>query len=318
MVIFLYGPDVHRLKKESDSVVSKYKEKHPNGFNFFSISLQDDGLKKLEDTIKTVSFFEEIKLILLRGVTANKANAEALGELIKEQDLIKNKAIVLLVSENLSEKDFKTKNPGLFAILADKNNLVRNFENLDGKKLENWIIKEFGERGCSMSPSTAKMLIDVVGKDTPRLISEIQKLSNFKIKGEIKPDDIRTLVVGDVETNIFNFLDAITARNKVKAIELLYKELKTGHDGHYLLTMLVYQLRNSLIVKDLLSRKLTPSEVAKKAKIHPFVVSKLSKSLGQTTQDLEAKFRSLAQIEILSKQGRLDVEESLYNFVLNC
>ena len=107
MVIFLYGPDVHRLKKESDSVVSKYKEKHPNGFNFFSISLQDDGLKKLEDTIKTVSFFEEIKLILLRGVTANKVNAEALGELIKEQDLIKNKAIVLLVSENLSEKDFK-------------------------------------------------------------------------------------------------------------------------------------------------------------------------------------------------------------------
>jgi len=81
---------------------------------------------------------------------------------------------------------------------------------------------------------------------------------------------------------------------------------------------LVYQLRNSLIVKDLLSRKLTPSEVAKKAKIHPFVVSKLSKSLSQTTQDLEAKFRSLAQIEILSKQGRLDVEESLYNFVLNC
>lgn len=318
MVIFLYGPDNYRLKQETNSVVLKYKEKHPGGLNFFSINLNNDDPAKLKEAVRTVSFFDDVKLILVRNSFTDKNKSEHIGGMIKEFDLVNIKSPVMLFSENLEEKELKSRNSKLFSVLSDKNNLVRNFEVLEGRKFENWVAKEFYNRNCSISLGAAKLLIRMVGNNTTRLISEVEKLSNFKLRGDIKAEDIDLLVLGDIETNIFNLLDAITAGNKVKALELLYKELKTGRDPYYLLTMIVYQLRNSLIVKDLLSRKLTSSEIAKKAKIHPFVVSKLSKSLNQPIQKLKDDFNTFARIEVLSKKGGVNVEDSLYNFVLNC
>lgn len=318
MIIFLYGPDNYRLKQETNSVVLKYKQKHPGGLNFFSINLNNDDPAKLKEAVRTVSFFDDVKLILVSNSFADKKRAEAISEMTKEFDLINVKSPVMLFSENLEEKDLKTRNSKLFGILSGKDNLVRNFEVLEGRKFEDWVIKEFYDRGCNIFPAIARVLVQRIGSDTVRLISEIEKLSNFKLKGEIREEDLNLLVPADIEINIFNLLDAITSGNKAKAFELLYKELKTGRDPHYLLTMVVYQLRNSLIVKDLLSRKLTSSEIAKKAKIHPFVVSKLSRSLNQPIQKLKDDFNVFARIEILSKQGRVDVEDSLYNFVLNC
>lgn len=318
MVIFLYGPDNYRLKQETNSVILKYKQKHSSGLNFFSINLNNDDPAKLKEAVRTVSFFDEVKLILVKNSFTDKKKAEAVSEIIKEFELISIKSPVILFSENLEEKDLKSQNSKLFGILSSKDNLVRNFEVLEGRKFEDWVIKEFYDRNCHVSPAIAKLLIQRIGNDTIRLVSEIEKLSNFKLKGEAKEEDLNLLVPADIETNIFNFLDAITSGNKAKAFELLYKELKTGRDPHYLLTMVVYQLRNSLIVKDLLSRKLTSSEIAKKAKIHPFVVSKLSRSLNQPIQKLKDDFNAFARIEILSKQGRVDVEDSLYNFVLSC
>ena len=317
MIIFLYGPDSYRLRQETNSVIAKYKEKYPGGLNFFSINLEDGNPNKLKDIVRTESFFNDVKLILIKNAF-NKSITEEIGDLIESYDLLKTKSVVLLFNENALGKELAAKSKKLFGTLSDSKNLVRNFEVLEGRKLESWIEKEFSLRNCSVSSPVIKLLIQLAGVDSARLIIEIEKLSNFKLRGDIKPEDIKLLIHNEAETNIFNLLDALSSKNREKAFELLYKELKTGRDPHYLLTMFVYQLRNSLVVKDLLSRKLSTSEIAKRAKLHPFVVSKLAKILNQQSDDLKSKFSVLAQVEVLAKKGIIDVEESLYNFVLNC
>ena len=317
MIIFLYGQDSYRLGKEADSIVEKYKKKHPSGLNFSNFDLERDSIGEVDNYVRTLSFFDEVKLAVIKNSFLNSSTPESLLDLINGNNLLDNKAVVLLFRENFPAKDLKTKNSKLFILLTSDRSLSRNFEVMDGRKLEDWIKRCFQERNCSISGVLARNLISSVGDDTNRLTCEIDKLSSFKLKGEIESGDIENLVNRDIETNIFSLLDAITARNKVKALELLYTELKNGRDPHYLLTMFVHQIRNMMVLKDLLGRNLGASEIAKMTKIHPFVISKLKNSLNQDFSSIRDRFNYLAQTDQLSKQGRADIEDRLYNLVLN-
>lgn len=316
MIIFLYGPDGYRLNKEADSVIQKYRQKHASGVNFFNFDLSSSSIRDIENTIKTVSFFDEIKLVVIRSVFFVKDSVDLI-ELIKNYDVISDKGAVLLIKESLAEKDLIAKNKKLFGLLSGEKSLVRKFESLVGKKLEDWVRKEFYDRNCSISPVVIRRLIDMVGKDNIRLIYEIDKISNYKLKGEIRSEDIDKLVNPNIELNIFHLLDAIAARNKSKSLELLYSELKTGRDLYYILTMVAYQLRNMLIIKDLADRGLSAQEISKKSGIHQFVVGKSMGLLSKISKDdLSSKFSSLAKMDIMFKNGQADLEDYFYNFVL--
>ncbi len=316
MIIFLYGPDGYRLNKEADSIIQKYRQKHASGVNFFNFDLTNNSIKDVEDTIKTVSFFDEVKLAVIRSAFFVKDSTDLI-ELIKNYDIINDKGAVLLIKENSAEKDLVIKNKKLFGLLSGNKGLTRNFESLIGKKLEDWVRKEFYDRSCAISLIAVRRLIQTAGKDTFHLICEIDKISNYKLRGEVGSEDIDKLVNLNIELNIFHLLDAIAARNKLKALELLYSEFKTGRDPYYILTMIVYQLRNMLIIKDLAGRGLSAQEIFKKSGIHPFVINKSSGFLSQLSSEyIKSKFKQLCSLELNSKSGSEDLVDSLYYFIL--
>ncbi len=316
MIIFLYGPDSFRIRQEVNSVKDKYKKKYPNGIDFYNFDLAAAGTDTLDDAIKTASFFREVKLIALKN-SFEKDNPGRIMKLIKDYGLKDDKLTVLLFGEPSAEKDLKAKDGKLFSVLTDKQNLVRNFEKLDGSKLEAWVKKEFSLRNCLISSVLARKLIQLAGSDTDRLIAEINKLSNYRLKGEIAGIDIDKLVSKKAELSIFDLIDAIAAKNKARALELLYQELQTGRDPYYILTMITYQLRNALVVKDLSQRGLSGQEIAKKAKLHPFVVRKMVGSNKYAQDEIRRYFNSLAQADISIKQGKTDIEDCLYGLILS-
>ncbi len=318
MIIFLYGPDGYGIRKEVASIEEKYKKKHPNSVDLFNFDLSGSDAEQINEAIKTVSFFNDVKLITIKNCFAQKNNCDHICRLIEAYSLIDDKSIVLLFVETLPEKSLKAKDSRLFVLLSNKNNLIRDFEKLDGIKLEAWVKREFALRNCAISSASARHLIQSAGADTHRLIEEINKLSNYKLRGEIEVEDINNLVTKDIDLNIFNLLDAISSKNKVTALELLYKELETGRDPYYLLTMIVYQLRNMLIVNDMAQRNLNSQLIAQKTKLHPFVVRKIMSGNKYPLESIKIHFNYWAQADQLIKQGRADIEDCLYSFTLNC
>lgn len=312
MIIFLYGPDGYRLGREAEAIVKKYKEKHSSGVNYFSFDLSDHSVGDVENVIKTVSFFNEVKLIAVKNIFNQKIAAKAV-ETIKNFRLQDLKEVVLLVKEYAQEKDLITKNRELFKILAS-GSLARSFDVLDRKKLENWICVEFRARGCSIQPAIAKKLIESAGNDSSRLASEIDKLSNYKLRGEINSQDIDKLVSKDIEPNIFHLLDALALGNKTKSTEFLYTELKTGRDPYYILTMIIYQFRNLIIAKDLKARGYSESEISQKAKLHPFVAKKAARSHFNLNDSLKI-YQFLLALDTGFKSGKINLEDSLYSLV---
>src|SRR3989344_5910124 len=275
MLIFLYGPDSYRLKQAKDGIIQRYKAKYPSGLNFFVLDISvSSSLDTLEDAIKSLSFFGEHKLIVLRNIFSKKTQAEAILKQIHNYNIMSVKDLTLLVAEDSQGKDLAIKNPELFKLLSSRDSLVKNIEPLQGKELGEWIRQEFSYRNCVVDSTAINKLVSIAGNDTWRLSNEIQKLSGYKNIEKITGTDVDALVIKNIDMNIFNLIDAIAQKNQSNALKLLYQEIKTGQDPYYILTMIVHQFRYILIAKDLHKQGYSEGEISRKTKLHPFVVKK--------------------------------------------
>ena len=285
MTIFLYGQDAYRLKQGLGQVVAGYKKKYPNGLNLFSFDLSDNEQKgRFEDSLKTASLFEEAKLIIARNIFASKDSSGWVKKILFEHGIGKNKEIVVAVVEPATQKELEKTNKELFKDLASTSATVRNFEYLDGVKLVNWVRSEFASLNCSIDTVSARTLVGLTGNESWQLANEIQKLANYRQKGAITSQDVAALVSGRTELNIFNFVDAIVSKNRAKSYELLYRELKNGRDPHYLLAMMAYGFR--------------------------------SRANKFSLEELRSAFGKLLEMDTLSKNGAINLVDTLFEFVI--
>jgi len=316
MIIFLYGSDGYRLKQNTNIVTENYRKKHPDGvFLKFDLSCEDE-ISKTEDAIKSGSLFNEVRLIVIKNSFSNQAYSDRIGDLIKAQNILKQKDTVLLFVENKDRKEL-TKNKDFFNLLTEKYNMARDIEYLEGENLIKWIKSEFALRKCSIDKDGLKELITIVGNESWILINEIDKLCNFKTDGVVKKEDVILLNSKKTDLNIFDFVDAIAGKNKSRAYEILFKEIQNGRDPYYLLTMVVYGFRNLLAVKDLSDKRMSLDFIAKKAHLHPFVARKTYNSAVKfTLEELKSTYWHLLDMDTNSKEGTSNIVDSLFLFAL--
>lgn len=316
LIIFLYGPDGYRLKQNSNIILDNYRKKHPGGV-FVKFDLSNVGeISKVEDAIKSGSLFGGVKLIIIKNIFSNKTDSDRIGEFIKSQNIIKEKGTVLLFIENQEEKEL-AKNKNLFNLLSGNDNMVRNIEYLQGEHLAKWIKNEFILRNCSVESNAVKELIAIAENDSWTLVNEVNKLCNLMVGSLIKREDVILLSSKKIDLNIFDFVDAVAGKNKARAYEILFKEVQSGRDPYYLLTMMVYGFRNLLTVKDLSDRGMSVDAITKKAKLHPFVVRKTYQSSGKFKPgELKTIYRQLLDMDTQSKEGIINLSDSLFTFVL--
>lgn len=347
MIIFLYGRDGYRLKQNLDKIVAQYQAKY-SGMGLAvldsDVGSQSSDLsggrvfnivQKLEDLVKTVPFFDEKRLIILKNAFSA---ARAIADLIKKWGLASDKQRVLVFVENWEEKELQKKDRELFNLLSAKPNIIKSFESLEGKQLENWAKEEIESLGSKIEFAALKKLISYAtnppSKDEPadpaniwRLKQEIDKLVNYKSTAEsdnttknslINASDIELLVGPNVNLNIFEVIDAIASKNRYKAAAVLYNHLEKGVDPYYIFSMIVYQFRNLLKVKALTKNAVPYADIIKKTGLNPYVVKKTyEQSKKFDLDELKRLFAKLAQLEISAKSGSIDMAEGLYQFTFS-
>ncbi len=300
-----------------EKIVAEYHKKNANGIGFLSLDLGESAgeIKKLEDSIKTVSFFDEKRLVVVKNIFGE---AEKLLEIMKNWDLAGDKQNIFVITENLSQTELIKKSKKLFGLLVAKPNIYKSFEPLAGRQLENWMNNEVKANGASINTAAVKKLIDYASDDSWRLSQEISKLANYSQGEIINEKMVEQLVLPSANLSIFETIDALGAKNKAKALTLLARHLENGDDPYRLFSMFVYEFRNLLRVKSLLAKYMLSADIAKKTSLHPFVVRKMSEQARKfELEELKQKFSILAQSDIAIKNGQLDIIDCLYQTVLN-
>jgi len=315
MIIFFYGEDDFRLKQ----AVKKLKEK------FISASLGDTNLAILEGKtivynelvrqILAMPFLSRTRLVIIENLisqgkkSANRGSASSgdIHEKVIEFLPKVPKTTILVFTEGKPDK-----RTALFKKLvkADK---VQEFVPLEEPKLRVWIKKEVEARSGIIEPEAISKLIEYIGNDLWRMSNEIAKLLSYNRK--ITTENIETLVQSQVESDIFKMIDAVGAKNLKVALKECQNLLENGEAELYILSMIVYQYRNLLIIKDLQDRSkgnVNSWALAKKAGMHPYVVQKtIVQAKNFSFEDLKKSYRTLLDFDLRMKTGKIEGKAAL-------
>jgi DNA polymerase III subunit delta len=116
-----------------------------------------------------------------------------------------------------------------------------------------WAVSTAQAGGVRMEPDAARELVDALGADMMLVASEMEKLLLYASgRGRITLGDVETMVLGAKQRSLYELTDAISAKDRVRALALLHGLLNSsdaGEDaaiGH--LYMLARTFRQMLVI----------------------------------------------------------------------
>ena len=318
MIIFLYGEDEFRSSRKLAEIKNKFLEKNKEGGTLFVFDFAEPEIKSSEVILKLSSggLFSSKKLAIAKNTFQNKAAAEdkEFLDFLKKADKGEIKDLTLV----FWEKEKIDKKLKLAKFLLEKAK-KQEFKLLDGIRLKNWILeetKEISTGTVSISPRAAEKLSIFVGSNLSLLSKEIEKLADYRGKGEVSEEDVDLLVKSKIDTDIFKTIDSLARRDRKTAAELLHNHLSAGEDPFYLLSMYFYQFRNLLKVKTLAEKNIPEHEIMQKLKLHPFVARKsLEQEKNFSLDRLKDLYKNLCEIDSGAKAGKVEIELALDKFI---
>jgi DNA polymerase-3 subunit delta len=116
-----------------------------------------------------------------------------------------------------------------------------------------WTVGTAQKADTRIDPDAARELVDALGADMLMIASEMEKLLLYTLgRGRITLGDVETMVLGAKQRSLYDLTDAISARDRVRALALLHGLLNSseaGEDaaiGH--LYMLARTFRQMLVI----------------------------------------------------------------------
>lgn len=303
MIIFLYGPDAFRLKEKLSEIIEGYKKVHKSGLNLSYINAEEKDFKDVLISLKTVSMFLEKKLIVIKNIFSDQNFQESF---LKDYKALESSKDVIVVCGGDADKRSK-----LFKTLS-KDCKCQEFDLLGGIKLKNWLLKELDKSGAAMDLFAQDLLLTYAGNDLWKMQNEVKKLADFKKGSIIKKEDVELMVKPKLETDIFKTIDFLGQKNKRQAINLLHKHIEAGDNSLYLLSMIGFQIKNLLIVKDLAEKKMMYPAIIKRSGLHPFVAKKTYFQCGKFSMpELKNIYGKIFKIDLDIKTGKIEPELAL-------
>jgi len=185
--------------------------------------------------------------------------------------------------------------------------------------LTKWAEKWLSERGIVFADSRAlQVLLDRSGPDRRMVVSELEKLALYvKHSGRelVSFKDVERCVFDHQSDDILDFLIAVSARNKVRALQLLSQLWSPGSgSGHGLMSVLVRRLKQIKEVHAMLSDRPTVQDVAEKLRVsYYFVPSLLAAARNFTRAEIEDFMAELVTVgrKLFTADGRFLFEQAV-------
>lgn len=283
MITVLTGSNGHAINQKLAEIKSKFTQQH-GGAGIETISGEQVLPEQLGSLLAGATLFALDRLIVIRRISENKPAAE---QLLKLLSAVSDQTHLVLVEENIDKRT------ALYKTLKKEAEL-HEFSELDEAAVSNWLRNFVNEAGGAIDASAIRLLVRYVGTDQSRLSSEVEKLIAYE--PTITTETIELLVEKRPEDTIFQLLEYALGGKRDQALTVL-AGLERAHDDPFqIASMLVWQTNILAVVHS--AKNTSDSEIAKSAKLNPFVVRK--------TRDLARKISSEKLRNILDAVAECD------------
>lgn len=303
MILFFYGANSYAARAKLAQLKAQYVAKNGNDFGLDQLDGERIRLQDLMQQLQAVPFLANSRLLIVENLGKNKAVSEEILDRLAD---VPESSIVVLYDADVDKRSkyFKT---------LSKLPKAAEFKSLAPPMLARWVEDEAARLGASIDRPAVQELLNRCGDDQWRLKGEIAKLASYN--QQISKLSVEELVEASEEQNVFAFLDSVMAGNLAQSLQALGMLQRTGQNEMYILTMLLWQLRQVLLAK--FAGTTNSAELAKKAGMSPYAAGKaiaLARKVDEET--LKNMHTACVDCERDIKLGKAHPDELLEGLVI--
>jgi DNA polymerase-3 subunit delta len=233
-------------------------------FSVFEFDLAETDLPEVLDRAQTPSLMAPFQAFFVRGVKtlfgrgSNEDKLNAIERYAKDPN---PNAVLIFIADHISipadarrmEMQDKERYERIRETLGQYCGIVELARVEEGEAVR-WIGEYCGTREIKMDADAARELVDALGGDMMMVSGELEKLILYVgEKKRITLGDVETMVLAAKQRSLYELTDAISAKDRVKALTVLDALLSTGEGeeaaiGH--LYMLAKTFRQMLVISE--------------------------------------------------------------------
>jgi len=279
MIYVFSGDNTYLRDKEAKEMVSSFSARYGD-IAIQKLNSEDVTNQNLPDLILAQPFLTDKRMVQIRDLSKNKPVYE---EFLKQAVNMPDTTDVVLVEDRM---DSRPKTTATLKQISD----FREYINLEGPELVDWLISNFENNGSQISRKEAMYLIDRVGVNQAVLSNETTKLKLQKTPITLQLID--ELTVLSPHSSVFTMLDNIVSGNLKGSLKLYEEQKAQGMEPQAILGMITWQLVSIATVAT--AKGLNSGEIASKSSLSPYVVRKNQNLAKKLTKSKLIKMFDLA------------------------
>jgi DNA polymerase-3 subunit delta len=259
----LAGDEIFLLDRCRATVLKALVPADLRDFCLSEFDLTSTSIFEVLDSAQTPSLMAPFQVIFVRNVRqlytrgAKKDEFAALARYFKSPN---PQALLLFVADFLRipsdarrmELDDKNRYERLTETLGEHCGMVE-LARANEEDAMRWAVATAQQADTRLEPDAARELVDALGADMMLVASELEKLLLYTLgRGKITLGDVETMVLSAKQRTLYELTDAISARDRARALALLQGLLNSsdageeGAIGH--LYMLAKTFRQMLVI----------------------------------------------------------------------
>jgi len=297
---YFYGPEPMKMDAFVERIRLLLQEKSGENFSWEKFFGDEVNAEQLCDSSDSFSLWQKQKGILVKNAEAIPAKKwENLKKLIDDPN--ENTTLIFCASK----ADLRTKHIQWISKATNGAVLVACPE-INEWEAGQWIKKFSKDLNKELSPEAVALLLDWSGNSLNELKQSIEKAALYEMGGKIiEADHIRAVHMRTKPESIFNFTDALLARNKKEALLQLTTILDQGEDPIALLGLIVRQYRWMLQILALKAEAKNEASIQTELRLYPRQAKNLFRFLqGQREQTVTQALQALVAADKAMKSSR--------------
>ncbi len=309
MILFLHGEDRFLVQRRKNILHSSFRKKYPDGeiFVFDFEDQKETNIMQRSLSVCETGLFSKKKLVFFLHPSAiNNEQEKYLQDFLQDFSVRKSDDITVCFVEpgKIKKTDAITK---MLLAYQDTEEVFSKKGIQEREKYVEETLRSF-DASAHFTREALTIFLNLLGDDTARIYSELEKLTSYKPGGIFQKEDVFLFVSGTAEEVIFEALDALGNGERGRAIFLFHKKGVDKENIYPIFGICAGQVRRMLLIRELIDKGVYQSAyISTQTKIHPFAVQKIQNIIKNfSLERLKKGLALLSDLDIAIKKGEKD------------
>ena len=329
------GDEAFFRKRFRDAIIEHLVPADLRDFSLFEFDLSENDLAEVLDRARTPSLMAPFQVFFVRGVKnlfgrgSNEEKLAAIEEYCKNPN---PDALIVFVADHISipadvrrmEMQDKERYQRIRETMGQYCGIVELARVEEGEAVR-WISDYCTGRAVKMDADGARELVDALGGDMMMISNELEKLMLYVgARNRITLGDVETMVLAAKQRSLYELTDAISSKDRVRALEVLDAILSSGDGeeaaiGH--IYMLAKTFRQMLVIleRNVRDQRMLWAALWQGFRVPPFAADDIIKQARRykSRRDLTRAIRLVAKADLALRSNPVSKRMVLERLVMD-